>query len=209
MTTTAVDAPPRPATPPTPVAPDPATTRGWRGWIQRPLVACLVLFSIYAGLSLLLNDPRGTLGTDTGGKLATLHVMESRGVLDPDVGYWAASADPHGTLHPLFYTYRINGQWVNVSTLPMLYAAYPLYLVGGDRGVLAIPMLAAVFAALAAGPGPAAGREDRVAGVLGHRPAEPPRDLRARLLGARPRARADALGCRPAVADARRQPPGP
>ena len=41
------------------------------------------------GCSLALNDPRGTLGTDTGGKLATLHVMDRGGELDPDVGYWA------------------------------------------------------------------------------------------------------------------------
>lgn len=150
MTTTAVDSPRQAATPAAPIVPDPTPTGGWRSWLQRPLVACVVLFSIYAGLSLVLNDPRGTLGTDTGGKLATLHVMEQRGDLDPDIGYWAASADPRGTLHPLFYTYPINGQWVNVSTLPMLYAAYPLYLAGGDRGVLVIPMLAAVFGALAA-----------------------------------------------------------
>ncbi len=88
----------------------------------------MFLFLIYACLSFALNDPRGTLGTDTGGKLATLHVMEQRGGLDPDVGYWAADRDPTGVLHPLFYTYKAGDKWVNVTTLPMLYAAYPLYL---------------------------------------------------------------------------------
>ena len=114
------------------------------------MVACLVLLCAYAGLSLALNDPRGTLGTDTGGKLATLRVMEQRGTLDPDIGYWADAADPRGTLHPLYYTYRVGDGWVNVTTLPMLYAAYPLYVAGGDRAVLLLPMLGALLAALAA-----------------------------------------------------------
>ena len=63
-------------------------------WLRRPVVACLLLFVIYAGLSLALNDARGTLGTDTGGKLATLHMMERNGGLDPDIGYWAAAVRP-------------------------------------------------------------------------------------------------------------------
>lgn len=120
-------------------------------WIRKPVVACLVLLAVYVGVSLAFNDARGTLGTDTGGKLATLHMMEVHGGLDPDLGYWAERYDPHGELQPLYYTYRIGDRWVNVSTLPMVYAAYPLYLVGGDRAVLLLPMLGAVLAALAAG----------------------------------------------------------
>ena len=92
-------------------------------------------------MTLALNDPRGTLGTDTGGKLATLHVMERNGGLDPDVGYWAATDDPTGSLHPLYYTFRVGDEWINATTLPMLYAAYPLFEVGGDRAVLLLPML--------------------------------------------------------------------
>jgi hypothetical protein len=118
--------------------------------VRRPLVAGVLLLLVYASLSFALNDPRGTLGTDTGGKLATLHMMERNGGLDPDIGYWAAEHDPTGVLHPLHYTYRMGGKWVNVTTLPMLYAAYPLFVVGGDRAVLLIPMLAAVLCALAA-----------------------------------------------------------
>jgi hypothetical protein len=118
-------------------------------WLRRPFVACLVLFAIYAVCSLALNDPRGTLGTDTGGKLATLHVMDHTGSLVPEVGYWTQS-DAKGDLHPLFYTFNVDGKWVNVTTLPMIYAAYPLYLVGGDRGVLLIPMLGSILCALAA-----------------------------------------------------------
>jgi hypothetical protein len=120
------------------------------GWLRRPVVAGLLLFLMYAGVSCALNDPRGSLGTDTGGKLATLRMMERHGGLDPDVGYWAVDRDPTGVLHPLFYTYRAGDKWVNVTTLPMLYAAYPLYRLGGDRLVLLLPMLGAVACAFAA-----------------------------------------------------------
>jgi hypothetical protein len=119
-------------------------------WLRRPAVAALVLLLVYVAISFALNDPRGTLGTDTGGKLATLHMMERNGGLDPDIGYWAQRYDPQGELQPLHYTYRIGGKWVNVTTLPMLIAAYPLYVVGGDRAVLLLPMLGAVACTLAA-----------------------------------------------------------
>jgi hypothetical protein len=121
-----------------------------RSWLRRPVVAGLLLLVVYAGLSFALNDPRGTLGTDTGGKLATLHEMDRTGSLVPDVGYWAQQWDPKGVLHPLHYTYDIGGHWVNVTTLPMLEAAYPLYHLGGDRAVLLLPMLGAVLCAFAA-----------------------------------------------------------
>jgi hypothetical protein len=124
-------------------------TRGAR-WFERTWVAALLLLLVYVAASFALNDPRGTLGTDTGGKLATLRVMEQRDALDPDVGYWAQQWDPHGDLQPLYYTYRVGDRWVNLSTLPMTYAAYPLYVVGGERAVLLLPMLGAVLAALAA-----------------------------------------------------------
>lgn len=151
MTGTAVEAPPTAnlAGTTTVDTPSPALA-GVAAWLRRPVVAGLVLLVIYAALSLAMNNPRGTLGTDTGGKLATLHMMERNGGLDPDVGYWAAGADPTGVLHPLHYTYRMGGKWVNVTTVPMLYAAYPLYLVGGDRVVLLLPMLGAVLCAFAA-----------------------------------------------------------
>ena len=121
-----------------------------RSWLVRPVIAGLLLLVVYAGLSLALNNPRGTLGTDTGGKLATLHEMDRTGSLVPDVGYWAQQWDPQGTLHPLHYTYDINGHWVNVTTLPMLEAAYPLYRLGGDRAVLLLPMLGGLLCAFAA-----------------------------------------------------------
>ncbi len=118
--------------------------------LRRPLVACLVLLALYATCTLALNDPRGTLGTDTGSKLATLHVMDQKGTLVPEIGYWAAAADPKGDVHPIFYSFKVNGTWVNVTTLPMIYAAYPLFELGGDRAVLLIPMLGAMLCALAA-----------------------------------------------------------
>ena len=117
--------------------------------MRRPLLACVLLFAVYVGLS-FANNTHGTLGTDTGGKVATLRTMESRGNLDPDVGYWAARWDPNGELHPLFYATHIAGKWVNVTTLPVLYLAEPLYRAGGYRLALVLPMLGSVLAALAA-----------------------------------------------------------
>jgi hypothetical protein len=111
--------------------------------------AMVLLLAVYGVLS-FANDPRGTLGTDTGGKLATLATMEATGSLDPDIGYWAEDLDPQGRLHPLWYTDHVGDDWVNVTTLPMLVAGAPLYDLGGPRAVLVLPMLGAAFAALAA-----------------------------------------------------------
>ncbi|HEY8216650.1 MAG TPA: hypothetical protein VIH82_05920, partial [Acidimicrobiia bacterium] len=119
-----------------------------RAWV-RPLLAVIALLAMYGALS-LLDDPRGTLGTDTGGKLATVRAMDDRGALDPDIGYWAEDRDPRGTLHPLWYTRHLGDRWVNVTTLPMPYAAVPLYHLGGERAVVLLPMLGALLAALAA-----------------------------------------------------------
>jgi hypothetical protein len=113
------------------------------------LAAMLLLVAVYGALS-LLNNPRGTLGTDTGGKLATLATMDRNDTFDPDLGYWAEAYDPDGALHPLYYTSHVGERWVNVTTLPMVLAARPLYSLGGERAVLALPMLGAAFAALAA-----------------------------------------------------------
>lgn len=136
----------------TAVAPVSAPVRPPESRSSRPvavLLALLALLAAYGGLS-LLNDPRGTLGTDTGGKLATLAAMDRNGTFDPDIGYWAADLDPDGDLHPLHYTSRVGDRWVNVTTLPMVVAARPLYSVGGERAVLLLPMVGAALAALAA-----------------------------------------------------------
>jgi hypothetical protein len=117
--------------------------------LRRPVVACLVLFAAYFGLS-LLNDPNASLGVDTGSKVATMRMMERNGGVDPDVGYWAARFDPSGRFHPLYQTHRLDQKWVAVTTLPMLDAAYPLYRLGGLRLALLLPMAGAVLAALGA-----------------------------------------------------------
>ena len=147
MSTAALEAPP--------LAQDAEPTRAGarvrapaRTW-PRVVGACLLLVVAYGSLS-LLNDPRGTLGSDSAGKLATLRVMSRNGSLDVDLGYWAAHADPTGALHPLYYTNLVGGKWVQVTTLPQLIAAYPLYRIGGERAVLLLPMLGALLTALAA-----------------------------------------------------------
>jgi hypothetical protein len=117
--------------------------------MRRALLACGVLMAIYLALS-FVNDPRGSLGTDTGGTVATLRAMDQHGGFDPDVGYWAARWDADGDLHPLYYTSRVGDRWLNATTLPALYLAYPLYELGGYRLTLLIPMLGSVLAALAA-----------------------------------------------------------
>lgn len=120
-----------------------------RAAVQRPWAAALLVLVIYGALC-FLNSPRGTLGTDTGGKVATLRVMRERHTLDPDVGYWAARVDTTGRFHPLWYTTRYGRRWVNVTTLPVLYLAYPLYRVGGYRAALLIPMIGSIAAAFGA-----------------------------------------------------------
>jgi hypothetical protein len=128
----------------TPPAP-PARVGRRRG----PFVACLVLLVAYFGLS-FANNPHAFLGTDTGGKVATLRAMDARGDLNPDLGYWAQALDRDGVLHPITLTRHLGGQWVNVTTLPMIYAAYPLYELGGVRAILLLPMLGGVLTALGA-----------------------------------------------------------
>ena len=134
------------------VAPAATPARSLPTRASRPAIVLLALVGLVAayGLLSLLNDPRGTLGTDTGGKLATLVAMDRNGTVDPDVGYWAEDLDPRGDLHPLYYTDHVGDRWVNLTTLPMVVAAKPLYALGGPRAVLLLPMLGAAFAALAA-----------------------------------------------------------
>jgi hypothetical protein len=116
---------------------------------RRPVVACAVLLVAYVGLS-FANDPHAFLGTDTGGKVATLRAMDTRGDLNPDLGYWAQALDRDGVLHPITLTRHLGGRWVNVTTLPMIYAAYPLYELGGARAILLLPMLGGLLTALGA-----------------------------------------------------------
>jgi hypothetical protein len=123
--------------------------RRWQIGFRRPVSAALILLLIYVGLS-YLNAPRGYLGTDTGGKTATLKVMDDRGDLDPDVGYWARQWDPEGRVHGLYYSAHIGDRYINVTSLPMVLAAEPLYRLGGYRLALLAPMAGAILAAFAA-----------------------------------------------------------
>lgn len=119
---------------------------------SRPAVvvlAGLALLLVYVGLS-FLNDTQGTLSTDVGGKLATLEVMQQEGTATPAVGYWAAEWDPDASVHGLYYTSVVDGHFVNVTTVPVIELARPLFAVAGYRGALLWSMLGAVAAAFAA-----------------------------------------------------------
>src|SRR4029079_1112009 len=105
--------------------------------IPTAVLAGAALFLLYMALS-FVNSPRGFLGTDTGGKVATLEVMHQRGTADPDVGYWAAQYDPDAVLHPLYYTTHLGDRYVNLTTLPMPMVIRPLYDHFGYRGALLV-----------------------------------------------------------------------
>lgn len=118
--------------------------------LGRPLVAVVLLLALYVGLS-FANDANGYLGTDTGGKVLTLQAMEARGEVGKlDVGYWAQEWDPDGDLHGYFGTTNDDGSWVQVTTVPMMLAARPLWDAGGYQLTLVLPMLGGVLVALAA-----------------------------------------------------------
>ncbi|MCX7620286.1 MAG: hypothetical protein N2037_05500 [Acidimicrobiales bacterium] len=113
---------------------------------RRSWAAGAMLLGIYLVLS-LAYDPRGSLGTDTGGKVATVKVMSERADFDPDVGYWARDLDPDGRFHGLIFTTRYGDRYIQVTTLPMVLAARPLWDLGGYRAALALPMIGGVLAA--------------------------------------------------------------
>jgi hypothetical protein len=119
-------------------------------WFVAPVAIAIGLLIFY-GLASLVMDPSGYLSTDTGGKTATVAGMSERSDWSPEIGYWAEAWDPEGTLHPYWGTVRRGDIWVNVTSLPMVLAARPLWDLGGERAVLLLPMLGSVFAALAAG----------------------------------------------------------
>lgn len=117
---------------------------------RRNAIPGVGLLVVYWVLS-LLNSPAGFLGTDTGGKVATLRAMADNGTYTSlDVGYWAAQWDPQGLLHPLYSSVQHGDQWIQVTTLPMMLLGEPLYRLGGYRLTLLLPMLGAVACAYAA-----------------------------------------------------------
>jgi hypothetical protein len=89
-----------------------------RSVLRRPAVAGLLLVVVYLAIA-ALGDVDAGLGSDSGGKLATAKVMADGGELtDPDVGYWAADADPEGRFHPLVNTMPVGDRWVQAKSLP-------------------------------------------------------------------------------------------
>ena len=122
--------------------------RAARDLLCRPVPAALALIAILFVLSLGMSTG-GYLGTDTGAKVATLDVMDERGTAHPVLGYWAEEYDPEGTLHPIYDSRPVDGGWVQVTTLPMLELARPLWALGGYRATLLLPILGAVGTAFA------------------------------------------------------------
>jgi hypothetical protein len=117
--------------------------------LTTPMIAAVVLVLALGALS-LRNDPSGTLGTDTGIKVATLRVMEQQNTVRPALGYWAAPWDPTAASHAYRDTRRVGDAYFDVPTLPMVVAVYPLWRLGGYRAGLLVPLLALVATAFLA-----------------------------------------------------------
>lgn len=114
---------------------------------ESALGAAAMLTLLYGAL-LFAVDVDGNVGSDVGGKTATVDALVTAGSLD--LGYWAAEYDEDGSVHPMYSTTRFGERWVNVTTLPMVLAAWPLAEVGGLRLAMLLPLLGGVLAALAA-----------------------------------------------------------
>ena len=76
--------------------------------------------------------------------------MDAHHSLKPDVGYWAATWDPNGEHHPLIYTERHGKQWVQVTSLPFVYAGLPLWRIGGTAAILLLPVAGSLLGAYGA-----------------------------------------------------------
>ncbi len=119
---------------------------GSLGRATSSFVLLLALFAFSVGL-----DAHGSLGTDTGGKVATIDAMTERGDWNPSLGYWAEASDPAGLAHPFFSTRRTENGWINVTSLPMILSTRLLAGPLGDSALLVVPLLGSVLACLAAG----------------------------------------------------------
>ena len=154
------------------------------------------LLVIYVGLS-FLNDDHGFLGTDTGGKVATLRTMSTHHQSKPDVGYWAEAWDPTGRGAPALLHLVDQGPLDPSHHAPCFFMPYLLSTFSGTGAALLL-MLGGGGGA-AAGGGGAPGRGRAVGGVLVGRSGFAAHDLRPRLLGALDRRRPLALGRRCAL----------
>lgn len=120
---------------------------GGTGGTGRRLAWSLLGLALLYAVVIGAGDARAFSGSDAGGKAATVATMVEDGTWDPDVGYWAADADPDGDLHPLVKTERYGDRWVQVTSLPMIFAAVPLWHLGGARAALVLPVLGGLAAA--------------------------------------------------------------
>ena len=108
----------------------------------------LLLVALFA-LSFAL-DHDGSLGTDTGGKVATIEAMVDRADWNPSIGYWAEEFDPDGVAHPFFSTRRTEQGWINVTSLPMIFATRLLAGPLGEFALLVVPIFGSILTCLAA-----------------------------------------------------------
>jgi hypothetical protein len=111
--------------------------------------AVLLLAILYAGV-IGLGDARAWSGSDAGGRVATVKWMAEHHSWVPQVGYWAAEADPGGVHHPLYHTELRGGHWVQPASLPFVVVGRVLWTLGGPRALLVLPALGSLLAALSA-----------------------------------------------------------
>lgn len=111
--------------------------------------ALALLAALYAAV-ILAGDARAASGSDAGGKLATVAMMAEQHTLDPDLGYWAESADPDGRYHPLWNTVPTGDRWIQATSLPFVIVAVPFWWAAGASGVLLLSVIGGLVAALAA-----------------------------------------------------------
>ena len=97
-----------------------------------------------------LGDPRSASFSDAGARLATVKTMAEQGRWVPDLGYWAAGADPTGSTTRFCSRSPRARAGYAVNSLPLVVAGRPLWQLGGPRAAVLIPVLSVVLAAYAA-----------------------------------------------------------
>lgn len=115
-------------------------------WLAASALAGFVL--LFA-LSFAL-DLDGSLGSDSGGKVATINAMVERDDWNVGLGYWAEDLDPEGINAPFYGTRYSEEGWINVTSLPMILATKPLVDLAGPRARFAFPILGTILTGLAA-----------------------------------------------------------
>ncbi len=120
-------------------------------WTERTrLVVAMVLVGFVTLTVAWLGDPRAASFSDAGGRLATVKTMAEHGSWVPDLGYWAKDLDPLAAAHPIYGTYPYGEHYVEVTSVPLVVTARPLWQLGGAPAVAVLPALSVVVAAYAA-----------------------------------------------------------